>query len=53
MIGKGRFFDLITQTANDANNPGVNIPTMLKNFNIREEKIFFNGRNEEATNIER
>ncbi len=38
MIGKGRFFDLISRTADDVNNPEITIISMLQNYNMREEK---------------
>ena len=38
MIGKGRFFDLITRTVDDVNNPEITISGMLENYNKREEK---------------
>lgn len=38
MIGKGRFFDLISRTADDVNNPETTIINMLQNYNTREEK---------------
>lgn len=38
MIGKGRFFDLISRTADDVNNPEITIINMLQNYSIREEK---------------
>lgn len=38
MIGKGRFFDLISRTADDVNNPEITISGMLENYNKREEK---------------
>ena len=38
MIGKGRFFDLISRTADDVNNPEITVISMLQNYNMREEK---------------
>ncbi len=38
MIGKGRFFDIISRTADDANNPENNIDILLQNFKQRYEK---------------
>lgn len=38
MIGKGKFFDIISRTADDANNPEMNIPTLVNNFNERSTK---------------
>lgn len=41
MIGKGEFFDIISRAAKDANNPKMNIPTLVNNFNekiIKREK---------------
>ena len=38
MIGKGKFFDLITRTIDDVNNPEISISSMLENYNKREEK---------------
>ena len=38
MIGKGRFFDLITRTADDLNNPEITIGEAIRNFHAREEK---------------
>ena len=38
MIGKGKFFDLITKTVEDTNNPEISMSGMLENYNKREEK---------------
>ena len=38
MIGKGRFFDIISRTADDVNNIDITIYNMIENFKIREEK---------------
>lgn len=38
MIGKGKFFDIISRTAEDANNPEVLIDTMVQNYDARLEK---------------
>ncbi len=38
MIGKGKFFDIISRTAEDCNNPEILIDTMLKNYDKRLEK---------------
>lgn len=40
MIGKGRFFDLISRMADDANNPGLQIRDMIGNYQLKEEKYF-------------
>ena len=38
MIGKGKFFDIISRTADDANNAEISIKVMLQNFNNRNAK---------------
>ena len=38
MIGKGKFFDIISRTSDDVNNMDVTIYNMLENFKIRKEK---------------
>ena len=38
MIGKGRFFDLITKTAEDINN-NKTIREVLENFHERDQKL--------------
>lgn len=38
MIGKGKFFDIISRTADDANNPEINVNTLVNNFNERTIK---------------
>lgn len=35
MIGKGRFFDIISRIADDANNPEINVNTLVNKFNER------------------
>ena len=40
MIGKGKFFDLISRTADDVNNAETTISGVMDNFNIRLEKYF-------------
>lgn len=39
MIGKGKFFDIISRTADDVNNIDVTIYSMLENFKSRKEKF--------------
>lgn len=38
MIGKGRFFDIISRTADDVNNAETNIATVIRNFDERTIK---------------
>lgn len=38
MIGKGKFFDIISRTADDVNNAEITIDEILRNYNSREEK---------------
>lgn len=38
MIGKGKFFDLISRTAEDCNNPETLIDTVVQNYTTRLEK---------------
>ena len=38
MIGKGKFFDIISRTADDVNNAEITIDEIVNNFKKREEK---------------
>lgn len=38
MIGKGKFFDLISRTVEDTNNPEITIESMLLNYKNNEKK---------------
>ena len=40
MIGKGEWFDLISRTAKDLNNPALSIPESMRNYHVREDKYF-------------
>ena len=39
MIGKGKYFDIISRTVEDANNPEIPISVMMQKFYDREEKL--------------
>ena len=39
MIGKGKFFDLISRTADDINSTDLTIDEILNNYKEREEKF--------------
>ena len=39
MIGKGKFFDLISRTAEDINSTDFTINDVIKRFQEREEKF--------------
>lgn len=39
MIGKGKLFDIISRTADDVNNPNIQIDDMKENFKTRKEKF--------------
>ena len=38
MIGKGKFFDIISRTADDVNNTDITVYELLENFKKRKEK---------------
>ena len=39
MIGKGKFFDIISRTSDDVNNMDITIYDMLENYRAREYKF--------------
>ena len=48
MIGKGRFFDIISRTADDINDPNKSIGRILDDFLSRKAKfnnLFFKNKN--------
>ena len=38
MIGKGKFFDIVSRTADDVNNAEISIDEIINNYKQREEK---------------
>lgn len=52
MIGKGKFFDLISRTAEDMNKPELSISEIMRNFHIREDKYNIQVKSFDSRDIE-